>query len=157
MALRLEKYLESKTNILSFSKEWTFTDYISDDWFSCKDQKSLRFDFRVLFNNGRYLLIEFDGDQHFNPIEFFGGIDAFNKRRKHDFIKTLYCEYNNYVLLRIPQIEYNNIEIILDNVINRMLDNKPINQFIKCINNSQYKTFLMEYYDFIPPENLEKN
>jgi len=153
----IEKYLESNTDILSFSKEWTFSDYILDDWFSCKDQKLLRFDFRVLFNNGRCLLIEFDGDQHFKPIEFFGGINAFNKRRKHDFTKTLYCEYNNYVLLRIPQIEYNNIEIILDDIINRMLDDRPIMQFIRCINNKQYETFLMEYSDFIPLEILEKN
>jgi hypothetical protein len=48
------------------------------------------------------LAIEYDGFQHFWPIEFFGGIDGFNKTRRRDITKDVYCTYNKINLLRFP-------------------------------------------------------
>jgi len=35
--------------------------------------KKLRFDFKVFVKNGDPLFIEYDGRQHFEPINYFGG------------------------------------------------------------------------------------
>ena len=65
----------------------------------CSDEAPLPFDFYLEeFNTA----IEYDGEQHYRPIEWFGGSEAFDKRIKHDNIKTQYCEDNNIKLLRIP-------------------------------------------------------
>ena len=65
----------------------------------CKDVKMLPFDFYLPEYN---VLIEYDGEQHYRPIELFGGEDGFKLRKKHDDIKTQYCKDNDIHLLRIP-------------------------------------------------------
>ena len=69
---------------------------------NCKDSKPLPFDFYLVDYNK---CIEYDGLQHFKPIEFFGGEEPFNILQLHDKIKTEYCEQNNIPLLRIPYYE----------------------------------------------------
>lgn len=59
---------------------------------------NLRFDFYLPVQN---LFIEYDGIQHFKPIDFFGGEEYFDKLKKYDNIKNDYCEINNINLLRI--------------------------------------------------------
>lgn len=76
----------------------------------CRDINKLCFDFYLPKLN---LCIEFDGRQHFEPIEFFGGIKSFNKLKRKDSIKNKYCEDNNIKLLRIPYCEIDNIEKII--------------------------------------------
>lgn len=65
----------------------------------CKDINSLPFDFYLPDYN---TLIEYDGEQHYKPVEHFGGEKEFKKRLKHDTIKNSYCKCNNIRLLRIP-------------------------------------------------------
>ena len=85
--------------------------YISQKkFYDCIDIKPLPFDFYLPDYN---LCIEYDGEQHFKSVEFFGGLDGYNKRIKHDKIKNEYCENNNIKLLRIPY--YKNIEYELNN------------------------------------------
>ena len=83
--------------------------YIFDD---CKDKKFLPFDFYLPDLN---LCVEYDGEQHFKSIDFFGGEDGLQKRQLHDKIKTEYCQNNNISLLRIKYDE--NIEDKLNNFI----------------------------------------
>lgn len=71
--------------------------YYFDD---CRDIMPLPFDFAVFKPNGEFFLLEYDGKQHFEPIDFFGGIDGFNLRVKHDKIKDKYCNKNNIKLVR---------------------------------------------------------
>ena len=78
----------------------------------CKDVNPLPFDFYLPTYN---ILIEYDGEQHFKPIEYFGGQEKFELQQKHDKIKNEYCEKNNIPLLRIPYFKYNNIEEELNN------------------------------------------
>lgn len=78
----------------------------------CKDARVLPFDFYLPKLN---MAIEYDGKQHFEINEFFGGIKAFNQLKKHDEIKNSYCIKNGIRLLRIPYFEYDNIFSILQN------------------------------------------
>jgi len=56
------------------------------------------------------MLIEYDGGFHFTKTT----IVDFDKVKKHDSIKNLYCAKNNIRLLRIPYWEFLNIENILN-------------------------------------------
>jgi len=62
----------------------------------------LRFDFYLPKRN---ICIEYDGMQHFQPIEYFGGIDQLYKTQFNDAIKNKYCNDNNIKLLRIAYNE----------------------------------------------------
>ena len=59
------------------------------------------------------LVIEYDGIQHFEPIEYFGGEERFKMTQQKDIEKNDYCKVNNIDMLRIPYWEYENIETIL--------------------------------------------
>ena len=78
----------------------------------CKDINILPFDFYLPTYN---ILIEYDGEQHFRPIEYFGGQKKFELQQKHDTIKNEYCKNNGIPLLRIPYFKYDNIEEELNN------------------------------------------
>jgi hypothetical protein len=60
------------------------------------------------------LFIEYDGEQHFKSIDYFGGDDEFKKIIHNDNLKNEYCKLNNINLLRIPYTEFKKIENILD-------------------------------------------
>lgn len=86
-------------------------EYIYQQPFSnCRDIKPLPFDFYLPTFN---ICIEYDGIQHFEPIEFFGGQESFEKTVKHDNIKNEYCDNNGISLLRIPY--FKNVEEELNN------------------------------------------
>ena len=59
------------------------------------------------------LVIEFDGIQHFEPVEHFGGETNFKITQQRDLEKNKYCENNNINILRIPYWEFENIENII--------------------------------------------
>lgn len=48
------------------------------------------------------LLIEYQGEQHYYPVKFFGGISNYNKQLKHDCMKKAYAKYHGFNLLEIP-------------------------------------------------------
>ena len=86
---------------------------------NCRDQRKLPFDFYLPDYN---VLIEYDGEQHYRPVNF-GGIsdveayDNFLITQRHDKIKTEYCKQHKINLIRIPYWDKNNIEeIILSNI-----------------------------------------
>lgn len=59
--------------------------------------RHLRFDFFLPKYN---VCIEYDGKQHFQPIEYFGGEEGFNRTKANDGIKTIFCSKNNISLYR---------------------------------------------------------
>ena len=91
-----------------------------DDCVNPVTNRSLAFDF---FITELRTLIEFDGKQHFEPVNFFAmmndddTIKVFNKGRIHDNIKNQYALTNNIQLIRIPYTEINNIPTITLSVI----------------------------------------
>lgn len=67
---------------------------------------SMRFDFAV-FNKNQELayLIEYDGEQHFQSIELWGGEQAFITQQERDQRKNIYCKEKGIPLIRIPYTE----------------------------------------------------
>ena len=61
------------------------------------------------------ICIEYDGIQHFKPIDYFGGDTAFILLQTNDQIKNEYCIENNIKLIRIRYDE--NIEEKLSNIL----------------------------------------
>lgn len=68
------------------------------EFLDCKDKKTLPFDFYLPNEN---LCIEYDGLQHFEPVDFWGGVKNLEYVQKHDQIKTDFCKDNNIKLIRI--------------------------------------------------------
>lgn len=80
----------------------------------CRNERPLPFDFYI---PSMRTLIEFDGEQHFRPKEFYGGDLAFEKRKKYDQIKNHFCETHYYNLIRIRWDQIDNIwDILWDNL-----------------------------------------
>ena len=92
-------------------------DFISQYKFKdCKDLLPLPFDFYLPNYN---LIIEYDGEQHFDVNRAFNSNEnKFWETVIHDAIKNTYCEDNNINMLRIPFWEYNNIKEIIENKLN---------------------------------------
>lgn len=86
-------------NNISFAKEYV----------QKINNNNLRFDFAVFQNGTLSYLIEYDGKQHFYPIDHFGGIDYFNYIHQHDINKNQWCKENNIPLIRIPYTHLNNL------------------------------------------------
>ena len=85
--------------------------YIREKRFiNCKYKRTLPFDFYLSEHN---ICIEFDGDQHFKSIDFFGGDIEFNKLQIKDNIKNEYCKNNNIHLIRFNNSNIYQIESIL--------------------------------------------
>lgn len=59
-------------------------------------------------------MIEFDGIQHFEEVEYFGGYEKLLETRFNDEIKNQYCKNNDIKLIRIPYYNYDKIENILE-------------------------------------------
>ena len=80
----------------------------------CKYKRTLPFDFYVS-NKKSKLLIEFDGKQHFESVDIFGGDNGLRVTQVRDEIKNDFALSKNIPLLRIPYTEQDNIKQILTN------------------------------------------
>ena len=90
-------------NGITYKSQFSFDD--------CKNINKLAFDFYLPNKN---ICIEFDGRQHFEPIEYFGGVYSLERQKIKDKIKDNFCKNNNIKLIRIPYYEFDNIEKILN-------------------------------------------
>lgn len=117
-----ENYIKNflNENSIEYIREKTFE--------NCKSLKGykLRFDFYIPRYN---MCIEYDGLQHFEPIEYFGGETKFIELKTNDEIKNKYCLENNIEILRIKYIRpseknKNIIEKILKQKIKTNMENK---------------------------------
>lgn len=79
---------------IEYSQQYMFAD--------CKYKNSLRYDFAVFNNHKLLYLIEYNGKQHYEQIEFFGGQVGFKETKARDKIKKQYCKLNNIPLLILP-------------------------------------------------------
>lgn len=77
---------------------------------NCRSINTLPFDFYLPKYNK---VVELNGLQHYEPVEYFGGKEKFEKQQKHDQIKRNYCQENNIRLIEIPYWDFDNIEEIL--------------------------------------------
>lgn len=100
-ASAIQTFLDNHS--IAYEIEKTFDSCI----FPNTNQKA-RFDFFLPDYN---LLIEYDGEQHFHPIEIF--TDDLTTIQARDQIKNEWCAINQINLLRIPYYEFKNIDNIL--------------------------------------------
>lgn len=64
------------------------------------------FDF-VIFKDGKIIkCIEFNGQQHYKPIEFFGGEEAFEAQKERDARKDEYCNTHGIILQWVPYFDF---------------------------------------------------
>lgn len=101
---------------INFEREKTFQDL--------KHKGFLRFDFYFEID-GRGFAIEFDGEQHRRPIEFFGGQEAFEQTQIRDQIKNEYCQQNNITLIRIQDCNVDTARYQIDRAIYDRLNQEP--------------------------------
>lgn len=74
--------------------------YIPQKKFSnCADKKELSYDFYL---PTKRVLIEYQGQQHYKPVELFGGKKQLAIQNNHDRIKREYAIKNLYTLIEIP-------------------------------------------------------
>ncbi|WAX23266.1 hypothetical protein VL10_ORF75 [Staphylococcus phage vB_SauM_VL10] len=59
----------------------------------------LRYDFYLPEYN---ILIEYNGIQHYKPVEFFGGLKTYKRQLERDNIKRQYAVDNNISLIEVP-------------------------------------------------------
>lgn len=71
----------------------------------------LSFDFVVYKNKKLFCFIECQGQQHYNPIEYWGGAEKFEQQKEHDKRKKEFAVKMNVPLLEIPYT-YTNEEIV---------------------------------------------
>lgn len=65
----------------------------------------LHFDFAVFNDSNIIALIEYQGEQHYQPVSFFGGDNKFEKQSENDNRKRNYCKDNGIKLIEIPYTE----------------------------------------------------
>lgn len=106
--LKIKKVLEDMNVPYEFEK--TFND--------CKYKRLLPFDIYLPNYN---CCIEFDGEQHFNPIEYFGGEESLSAIQIRDEIKNNYCIRKNIPLLRIDYKQIDDIPYIVVNFIDKLI------------------------------------
>lgn len=100
----IRRYLEM--NNIVFRQEYRINE--------CKNKRMLPFDFAVFnSNNELLLLIEFQGKQHYEVVEKFGGEKGLKERQRNDRIKAKFCNDNNIELLEIRYTEIKNIDSVL--------------------------------------------
>lgn len=95
-----QKCIQSKGEIFinRFLEENNIPFTPQQKFFDCKYVNQLPFDFYIHHLN---LLVEFDGIQHFKPVDIFGGERAFNELTKRDATRTNFCKNQAINLLRL--------------------------------------------------------
>ncbi len=101
--IAIRNYLKEK-NIL-FEEQKKFKE--------CKNERALSFDFYLPNEN---LLIEYNGIQHYEMNDYFGGEKQFKKQQKNDKLKKEFAEKNNIKLLTISYKEniFDKLKLAID-------------------------------------------
>lgn len=116
--------------------ELVVLNYLSDNnilnirqhvFYNCKDKRQLRFDFYLPKYN---MCLEYDGEQHFKPLTFFGGETGLIDRKIKDKIKNEFCLKHNIKLIRI-KYDDNILEIL-----NKLITIEKVNN-ISSLTNSK--------------------
>ena len=106
--IAISRYLDK--NGINFKQQITFPEL--------RMRSLLRYDFAILGNNGSIkLLIEYDGHQHFEPIEIWGGEQEFKRILESDRLKDIHAKEKDIPLIRIPYWDYQKIDEILDDAL----------------------------------------
>lgn len=93
-------------NNFSFKTEYEFSDLVSSSG------RPLRFDFAVFDDDGEIdFLIEYQGAQHYEAVNKFGGKKGLFKQKYNDNQKRIYCAKKDIPLVAIPYWDENIIDL----------------------------------------------
>lgn len=112
----LEKYSIDYLDLhkIEYISQYTFNDLLGDN-------DVLRFDFGIKKNDEFSIFIECQGEQHYHPVDMFGGQVAFERQQRYDNKKIEYCKQHSYKLLlmdgRLVKTEFDVIKWFDDNLI----------------------------------------
>lgn len=101
--------------ISNFLNEKNIEFEIQKKFNGCKLKNNLRFDFYL----PKYkTCIEYNGIQHYESVEYFGGIKTLEYNKKRDLIKKEYCIKNNIKLFIIKYNEntLENMTLLIENI-----------------------------------------
>lgn len=101
--LEIKRHLDR--NGITYLQQYRFND--------CRNTKPLPFDFYLPDLN---ICIEYNGQQHYRPVGYFGGNDGYAYRTKNDEIKRSFCEKNGISLVIIPYWEFTQIGGVIDDL-----------------------------------------
>lgn len=73
--------------------------------------QQLKFDFALFQDNQLQYLIEYNGEQHYRAIDFFGGEEKLKSQQEYDKLKEEYCIKHNIPLVIIPYTDRKKIDI----------------------------------------------
>lgn len=99
----IENFLISKN--IAYKHQMSFPDL--------KDERKLFYDFYLEKQN---LLIECQGEQHYKPVEYFGGEEKFKLQKYHDKLKKEYSLKHNYNFLEIPYWEKDVVGFLINKI-----------------------------------------
>lgn len=89
--IKISKILDELN--INYIEQYKFNDCLSSK------KRCLSFDFYLSSLN---LCIEYNGLQHYKPVDIFGGLKRYNEQIHNDNIKKEYCKLNNIKLIIIP-------------------------------------------------------
>lgn len=104
--LKVRKFLQN--NNICFLEQYSFED---------SEISSLKFDFYIENSNNEKFVIEYNGRQHYQAIDFFGGEETLLKQQERDSKKKEYCYKNNITFIEIP---YYNESLLSDELAQRL-------------------------------------
>ena len=109
--LKIKKVLIEKG--FEFKEEYSFLNLYRDS-----SQNPLRFDFALFKNEKLIALIEYNGRQHYEPIDFFGGVENFIDQQERDGMKLNFCKDKEIPLYIIKYNE--NIEEKMEEILSEL-------------------------------------
>ncbi|MCT9853683.1 hypothetical protein P2R64_01670 [Priestia megaterium] len=147
------KESRGRRSITDFLEKEGISYRIEYEFPSCKHKRTLPFD---VFIKDHGILIEYDGEGHFEPFRYSKDEEKMIKKLEEtqyrDQIKNDYCIKHNIPLIRIPYWEYKNIDEILHQVLKyfnilsekRYIDEELVHKYL--VNHSQwsYENYLPE-------------
>ncbi len=110
---KLIKSILDKHGITYKTQEW-FDDLRSDSG------RPLMFDFTLYQNNRWVGAIEYNGKQHYEPVDIFGGYDSFRKQQEKDAKKIVYCLQKGIPILSVA---YKRCGMTVEQEINHFISN----------------------------------
>ena len=106
----------NEKEIISILERWGYKVESQKRFDDCRDKNTLPFDLYIPEVN---VLIEYDGEQHYQPILYKGmnnikdAVASHQTTMKHDLIKTEFCKAHLIPLIRVPYWEADNMESFL--------------------------------------------
>ena len=110
----IKQYLQK--NNISFNTQKKFSDLFGIG------EGQLSYDFSISDEKHKYILIEYNGIQHYEANDYFGGEEQFKKQKEHDKRKRDYAKKHGYKLITIKYTydTYDSVEEYLDNELKKL-------------------------------------